>query len=398
MQLALERAQQSDLYKILRGLEEALPELGEPVASAIVVNRADLFDWAKKLVAFALRKFEKAVLVRDEIDSYVEFICNMLRSEARIVETLLRAYGDDKLNLQFVHYMMDMQMGYVCGETTPEEMVEPHYPFPQQLERMQDLARQFHPKVLGFSAFDPRRDTWRELALRAREMEFVGFKFYPAMGYKPIGNDNARVEKNVHDFFAYCVGEDIPVFTHCTPVGFQNRHREGRNADPLNWEKLLLSEGGKFAGLRLCFGHAGGGAFTRGEEKFPGWMASEEEWDCKNNYAATVARLCRTYDNVFCEIALIHDLLRSPSSHPETARKRFVANLRRELATPASKQRNQFENKIAYGSDWHMRGMINQPRAYLDLFLQIIDELGGAKLSEKFFWKNAYSFMKVHPS
>ena len=157
----------------------------------------------------------------------------MLKSEKAVLKQLLSSY--DKLgagNIQVLHMMMDMQLAYPVPKP-------PRYPFPEQLRKMEQLKQDNPQSMFGFSAFDPRRDNWRQLADTAIAHGFLGFKFYPALGYLPIGNADPVLESRVAAFFDYCIAGDIPVFVHCTPIGFQTKEKKGLNAHPKHWRALL---------------------------------------------------------------------------------------------------------------------------------------------------------------
>ena len=153
------------------------------------------------------------------VENYLEFFLTMLKSEKAVLKQLLSSY--DKLgagNIQVLHMMMDMQLAYPVPKP-------PRYPFPEQLRKMEQLKQDNPQSMFGFSAFDPRRDNWRQLADTAIAHGFLGFKFYPALGYLPIGNADPVLESRVAAFFDYIAG-DIPVFVHCTPIGFRRRKRK----------------------------------------------------------------------------------------------------------------------------------------------------------------------------
>ncbi|WP_050479873.1 amidohydrolase family protein [Herbaspirillum rhizosphaerae] len=385
-----------ELYADLRELEDILIEEGGLDSSQhSFVGVDDISEWAKKIVRATFRRLEELITLRDEIENYAEFFFNMLHAEEHMAQTLIDDYGDDLPPLQFVHHMMDMQMAYVVNQT-PAQMVKPKYDFyGVQLGRMQDLADRYQTRVFGFSAFDPRRPDWREIVESSCAKGFRGFKFYTAMGYLPIGNEDPAIEQRVLEFFRLCIARDIPVFTHCTPVGFQTRFRKGLNADPRNWEKLLAANNGEFAKLRLCFGHAGGGRADNNGFSSPGWVASEAEWNSPGNYAWNVARLCRKYENVYCEFAYITELIEGSAAEQNAAYARFEANLLNAL-TSNDGESYDFSQKIGYGSDWHMPSMVDHPRAYLNVFLKMFDDNRPlAAYRENFFWGNAYRYLKI---
>ena len=200
--------------------------LHEPVTSFKELGAAprivDVLGWARRVIRKALRA---ATDLMDKfawgshVENYLEFFLTMLKSEKAVLKQLLSSY--DKLgagNIQVLHMMMDMQLAYPVPKP-------PRYPFPEQLRKMEQLKQDNPQSMFGFSAFDPRRDNWRQLADTAIAHGFLGFKFYPALGYLPIGNADPVLESRVAAFFDYCIAGDIPVFVHCTPIGFRRRKR-----------------------------------------------------------------------------------------------------------------------------------------------------------------------------
>lgn len=318
-----------------------------------------------------------------ERENYVEFFFSMLNSEEEMLKKLIDGYGPDLPKIQFVHFMMDMQMAY-------EGHKSPRYPFfPEQVEKMEKLHRNNPAKVFGFSAFDPRRDgDWRARAKDALSRGFIGFKFYPPLGYKPSG-DKTDVQEVTNAFFDFCVDSDIPVFTHCTPQGFQTHLKEGGNAHPNGWKTVL--ETPRWSQLRLCLGHSGGARIENNGFTSPGWMAaSDEEWASPNNYARIVTELCTTFPNVYCEVANM-SILFSPNSVPS-----FIANLERARSAARDAERPfDLMKKLAYGTDWHMPDMVDNTRRYFEVFLSIMNRPEYFEFIDNFFWENALRYMKV---
>lgn len=341
------------------------------------VHIQELMSWARKVVTKALAAVSKRMDSEawGEREDYLEFFFTMLYSEEDMFSKVIGGYGAGLPEIQVSHYMMDMQYAYERG-------APPYYPFLVQLDRMQSLHRNHPDCILSFSAFDPRRADWLQYVEKSISKGFVGFKFYPAMGYKPAGHENVKEQRRINDFFEYCAENDIPIFTHCTPQGFQNRHRLGLNANPAHWESVLK----RLPKLRLCFGHAGGGRMKNGGFTSAGWEATEAEWkQSKTNYAKIVAGFCRQYPNVYCEFGYITSLLKRPET-----RARFLANIE-----AARQLEGDFDlmTKVAYGSDWHMPSMVDNTRKYIDLFLEIFQKPPYDKYVEHFFWRNAYAFL-----
>lgn len=361
-------------------------DAAETSTTAVFASRdaPSILGGAERTVKKALR-IVKALMnpvAWGEAENYLEFFFTLLRNEDRMVERFHHVYGDGLPPIEAVHFMMDMQLAYPVP--TP-----PYYPFENdQLLRMQELQRRFPGKVYGFCAFDPRRASWQSIAEEARQRGLIGFKFYPALGYKPSGTANATLQARIDAFFAYCAGNDIPIFVHCTPVGFQTRKQEGWNAHPRHWEPVLARHGN----LRLCFGHAGGGRASNIDHdtglsiESAGWdAANEDEWKRDDNFARRVADLCTRYEHVYCEVGHLTDL------QSEGGVERFLRNL--EFARSNSAGRWDLLEKLAYGTDWHMPAMADNTREYLELFLGVFDRAEYAEYRERFFWQNGYRYL-----
>ncbi len=86
--------------------------------------------------------------------------------------------------------------------------------------------------------------------------------------------------------------------------------------------------------------------------------------------------------HVYCELGYITELFESGD------RDKFLNNFARACATPGS---CRFIDKVAYGSDWHMPDMVDNVRAYLEFFVQLMGDYSTDE-REGFFWRNALQF------
>ncbi|MET1113794.1 MAG: hypothetical protein ABWY08_02405 [Comamonas sp.] len=349
-----------------------------------VANFPDFLRWAERVVRKALWVVTRLMDPHAWGDAvnYPSFFLTLLHSEEQLLQKLFEGYGPGLPPLQAVHYLIDMQMAFPGQEA-------PYYPLqPVQEDRMQALQRAHPARVFGFSSFDPRRADWHARALHALGKGFAGFKFYPAMGYRPIGNE-PTIQARVDAFLDFCVARDLPIFAHCTPVGFQTRLRLGAYAHPRHWQAVL--EQPRWRTLRLCLGHAGGGRLENGAVHSAGWLArSDEEWQHADNFARIAAELCTGYPNVYCEVGYLTGLLR------DDGLALFDANLQRARQA-AGAQGRCFEllEKMAYGSDWHMPDVVTRTRRYLDMWLEWMNRAEHAPYREAFFWRNGYRYLRL---
>jgi predicted TIM-barrel fold metal-dependent hydrolase len=338
------------------------------------------FNTWEKAVKKALHAVSKLCENVEDGGDFIEFLWTMLHAEEVLFEKLTDSYGMYKDKMRFVHFMMDMEKAY-------KQPAKVYYPFfPQQLQNMKKLQLQHPEKIIGFSAFDPRRDNWENIADASNASGFSGYKFYPAMGYLPYEDSDLAVRDRIDKFFAYCVERDRPIFVHCTPIGFETKEHYGLNTHPKHWANVLL----KFPDLRLCFGHAGGGQADRddaaGKKKYYGWTAkTSAQWEDPDNFARIIATLCTQYKNVYCEVAYIIELLQG-----EDWVNSFITNLE-----TARKNTGQYDlmKKIAYGSDWDMPSMVDHTLPYLEVFLNIFSKPEYTPYRERFFSETGYEFL-----
>lgn len=326
-------------------------------------------------------KLQKAQAFGDSAQDYLEFLYTLTKDEKSMFEKIRREYRPNQPVHLFVHYMMDMKYG--CKK--PDD---PYYTFfPQQYEYMMQLAASSDGALIGYSAFDPRRENWKEIADKSLRMGFLGFKFYPSMGFLPIGNKDKIIEGRVENFFRYCIERNVPVVAHCTPLGFQAVKGSGINAHPMHWAARLEQQ--DFENLKLNLGHAGGGEQSNAGITSKGWYAENNaQWEHPDNFAHIVFDLCTKYPNVYCDVSYLLELY-ATGSKSDSVRSNFERNLFAALNTPI------FPQKIMFGSDWNMAQIIDETDEYLDYYIKLFAKVEFSAYSDRFFWKNALDYLDL---
>lgn len=337
---------------------------------------------------------------------YADFFWNLTQTERQIYGRIRAFYASFDVESLFVHHMMDMSHPYQKATGNPNlgQVKIPYYPTSQsnrkasQLSQMKALADYSNGQLIGFSAFDPQRFVGSEdigwavttaLDKAMDDFNMVGFKFYPPMGYRADEDKNSDVGKAISAFLRYCIRVDAPVFAHCTPGGFEVTKGSGLNSDPAYWRNMLQVEPWA-EDLRLCLGHAGGGRYRRdndGSLISAGWVASECDWVLPDNYAKNVVALCQNYKNVYCELANIDSILDN-----STDKDHLVENLRQALIDTSGPY--PFCDKVMYGTDWHMVGMVNDVVDYFQTLTDIFDQPEFAAFKSGFFYNNAMNYLK----
>ncbi|MEM7085243.1 MAG: amidohydrolase family protein [Bacteroidota bacterium] len=364
-------------FHLLEAIEKGHIELEPDLKSFAFGNQGLAEDWDSKIYSIVKKILD---LIKDGFE-YIKWFFFMMRSEEEILKMLISSYGDDVGH--FVFHMMDPQY-FFAGK--------PRLSMKSKIRRMKKFINRSNGRLIGFVAFNPKRRTKKgmELIKYALNNGFSGVKFYPPMGYRASQNDEdidgyykipngQKIEQRVLNFFRFCVNEerDVPVFTHCTPSGFQAKpyKKSGVSSDPRFWENLLKMPGMK--NLRLCLGHAGG-------EK--GWASGSEEV-FENSYAYKVYQLCINYPNVYCEVGFLAHIKN------DDEKKNFINRLV-DLFT-RNEGEFHFADKIMYGSDWHILFNDGLQVDYHKEFLEIFQNETLSKFKQKFFSLNAKRYLKL---
>jgi len=319
----------------------------------------------------------------ETISGFIKFLMLMLHKEKTLCATFFDSYRDDQNVCFAVHLMMDMERAY---------NEQPNYVFhKEQIKRMEGVVNGAAGKTLGFVAFDPRRDNWKEIIEYGLNRGNCGIKLYAPMGYLPIGNTPTH-DARLMELYHYCNNENLPIMLHCTPVGFEAKKGFGVKSDPELWDTVLET----IPSLKICFGHAGGGGDENyepggGSEKvpYPGWFAANDtDWNSSKNFARKTVDRCIKHENVFCDLSYLHDAMYDDDVR-EQLRSRLIEAVSRNDGP------FNFADKFMYGSDWHMPHMALQTSKYLDMMIDILDNAELSQHKEKCFNKNSQRFLDL---
>ena len=286
----------------------------------------------------------------------IEWLLLLVQHESRIVNAFGKAWAPPQTFALSAHHMMDMEPHYP-GKP-------PVYPFAtEQLRRMRAVAATAPIPLVAFVAYSPFRNEWESIIDGALGNGFIGVKFYPPNGYRPIGNTDSDVANGmkgatVNDrnlqLYRKC-RPDVPIFTHCTSTGVEARPGiTGKFSNPRHWRDVLSTAG--LGDLRLCLGHAGG------QE---GWLAppgpeGDNEW--MHSYAHEVVELCVAYDNVYCDFGFFDSILAGD----------HATNFQLRLATAITRYGERFARKCCYGTDWHLVSREAHAAEYPERFARLL--------------------------
>jgi predicted TIM-barrel fold metal-dependent hydrolase len=193
----------------------------------------------------------------------------------------------------------------------------------------------------------------------------AGVKIYPPSGY-------AADEAMNDALYAYCAPRGVPLFAHCTPVGFEAREGYGKRSDPIYWRNVLESDAGAWRDLRLCLAHAGGA---------DPWFGGA--W--QDTFAQRAYDLSIDFENVYCEFGYHAEIL------DPARRAAFAATLAGKIDASDGK----FARRIVYGTDWHMIEKEHNHAEYYRAFAEVFEDERLKPHARAFFYDNAIEYLNL---
>ena len=214
--------------------------------------------------------------------------------------------------------------------------------FIAQLENTAAAAARYRGRIFPFVAVNPVRSNHFAIMKRAlTELDFKGVKLYPSLGYDIDSSAMRRV-------YAYCQANGVPLLMHCNQGGFYYARQTIANSSPEHWYALLKD----FPGLKICFGHFGGGGDLTGPQ-----LPGERSW------AGMILDLMETWPGVFADISYHDDPMAGGRAEAN-----YFANLKTLL------RRETIRERILFGTDFFMIRARLKDKNYWSYFE---DRLGG---------------------
>lgn len=347
------------------------------------------------------------------------FFLSMFLSERNRYRALQRDYakgkppgGHDPEHV--ISLLPDMRRAY--ERVIDEKLKKPYFRAHIQVARTVALSKETNEVVIPFGTVDPfRGNEWIDNVRRAQDLGITHFKIYPPMGFRAISRlhvsddpifdtielsteskyseyvkhlsvPNApRTERVMKEILNYFSANDLGLFTHCTPLGFESQTGFGVNCHPAFWASAMEEYGA--TNLRICLGHGGGAT----KVDFGGWLASDEDWPKTMAYRGLL--MCKKYPNVYMGLGYLIPLLNS--EYRVTLLKRLKSVLNNE--DPKLVGGKPIEEKLVYGTDWSMPQMIGETRAFLNVFLEFFDTdaFRDSGIPEKIMKGNAKSYLGI---
>ncbi|NOE36105.1 MULTISPECIES: hypothetical protein [unclassified Ruegeria] len=343
----------------------------------------------------------------------LEFIAIMTLSERNRYKALKEDFKKDgvKDDLQarlYVGILVDMRRAFdKLQEWWMPGFLPPHFDFTEQMERMQSLARENVNELITFGAVDPFRGrNWKQIVDSGVRMGINGYKIYPPLGIRPIdvhGNPTpvARgrkfseyrkkaknpapypiVQTAMEEIIRHFSRNNLRMFAHCNPMGFQVETGYGVYSDPEIWRRAM--EDYNAQGLWLFLAHGGGAT----EIDWMGWAAEDNVFD--RTFAFRAIKLVEDYDNVYLGLGHILGIL--DARYQRKIFRRIKSTLKAKKPAGA---KHHFGKKVCFGTDWAMPMMVGRTREYLNAFYKLFDDPDISCYADDFFEGNAKRFLDI---
>ncbi|MCL2183236.1 MAG: hypothetical protein FWB85_07180 [Chitinispirillia bacterium] len=227
-------------------------------------------------------------------------------------------------------------------------------------------------RILGSAYADPVTDPLHRIDASSRI--WIGFKMYPALGYRPFDERCGHLK----DFYAECEQYRIPILTHCAPGGMGTHEarfyeeydtkycskRGNRSSDsfsgkqsvdkcpkmdyfyrnyghPENWRPVL----NEYKDLHLCLAHFGGDLEWKDESMYE-WALTSDSGMPPREWIRTIIELTKK-PNVYTDISCL-DIYNDAVRLPLTWMLRLISNKNE------NNPYKHLQDKLIFGSDWYL--------------------------------------------
>jgi len=223
----------------------------------------------------------------------------------------------------------------------------------------------------------PQSGSLGPLRYAIEQLGFVGAKVYPPTGFKPIANDSwefhrettklgSMLDQALHDFYAYCEAEHVPLMTHANNSNGYNLGY-GMLTGPDAWEEVLRL----YPNLRLNLGHFGelsGDDPKRGFEACELWMGR-------------IADMMQRYPNVYADSGC------SFVPVEQEFQDRYLT-----LLAELYEKYDKASLRFMYGSDFWLNKFYANSDSFLDAFVALY-KARFPEQARNFFGDNALRFL-----
>lgn len=426
--LGIERPQEHSIFEtpsnepdeLDRLLYEALITVGDALKEADFLEAVVHLHIDGPFAANTDRGLNKVALDGSQLGSLRQillFIMVMAMSERTRFRLLERDYEKGKAPdghdaEHYVGVLMDMTGAY--DSHFERKLLPPPVPFRAQIDRMNALSKEQGGRLISFAAVDPFREDWRDLVDHGVANGARGFKLYCPLGVRPTESSvitpvnpdskyreyrdaaispvpdqsaQARMEAILHHF----ASNELRLYSHCTPIGFQVKTGFGVFGDPELWGKAMTQYNAK--DLWLFLAHGGGATGV----DLGGWDIKEDDGDDPDRtffaktFAGRAIRLAEKSENVYLGSAFYEGIDSHTHGHGDL--NRIQKRMKRILTSTRSNTKSHISERLCFGTDWSMPMAIGRTRELLHNYYEFFEDPELEGIAPFFFRENARRFI-----
>jgi predicted TIM-barrel fold metal-dependent hydrolase len=312
----------------------------------------------------------------------------------------------------FVHYMIEMEIPF------NKDDLEEHKPyissFSTRVERIGNICTSINnlrpdKRFYAFIPYHPARGdeffkVFEKIFVNNKDKDplFLGVKFYPPLGYKPLPENNEEWRSANEKLFQLCKDNRLPILCHTQHGSLRPEARFNEYANPIYWREVFDN----YPGLKFCFAHAGG-AGKRGdlykrwyawetasaERAAEGWFV--ENWiTFKQTWAFDVFKFCCQYKNVYCDFSAFSEITIPHYRERLEGHLTKIAEKHREVLSSVENP-TKFFDRVMFGTDWHMIYNGHERTDYVDGFKTLFTAGALKDFNDKFFCLNAKNYLGI---
>ena len=338
---------------------------------------ANIYEQSASDTALSRSRTRDYKLNKSTILQTIRWAGLLTRSREAIYDELVGLYGGPNGISVYSPSIVDFQLWFQTEEKVT--------PIRDQISVMSALARRRQDAILlNFAPFCPLRaallvqdnpgaDPLADIKWAITQKGFVGVKLYPPLGFRPLGNKNARfnfvkrvpkgvgkaLDKQLLKLYAWCEANDVPIKAHANN-SIEAGICTGLNASPTNWIPVL----DKFPNLRLNLAHFGGFDETSNTPE-PLGLSNRCVEPTGRDWEDLLTDMLGTYRGLYFDLGYWIETSNGGSDRRKVLRKMRALIEREPLVV----------QRMMFASDWSMIGRETSHRIYRVTVLAALKEL-----------------------
>ncbi len=357
----------------------------------IIKQQSNKPEWIKYTIAYKLAKTNKYV------KTFLDIMGDEKYKDFNLAFHKISEIHFDHMSSSNVDYSVVLLNDY---KYTDPDAKDPNHAYDYVVQHTAQACARYPFSFFLFYGFDPRApNALKMLKESYKNYCYVGIKFYPSMGFDPrinkskyisgedyypykkndIGGD--EVLKNIKAMFNFAGSKNLPILLHSSSGGTYMATIKKKSKYEHIWrytEPSNFLDVARDKELRICFGHMGGKADPKDENKaieilwhnqILNLIKHAAGWSSKGRFFA---------DQSYNIIHLLN----------ETGKKG-------QMKDKINKTKEYLEDKhlgkyLLYGTDWPLNLFKSTEKQYIKAYKEIFDV---KKLRDKYFSDNIARFL-----